>query len=254
MHATSESAAWLLAVRLSACARDSRVSPYCVQVIAFLNAHPTELAMLNVWDCQGSGCMASVEAEARAAGAAVVDDCAHLAGLTLGEAKVLGKLSGGGALLVFTGGGGPNAAACATTHYDGSLECVSVLAEQEEAAAPLFRGCWTSDKDHGAKITSMLKQLDSFIHSGLSNKSFWQAQALWQEGADTVVIGTLRNSSLLKDEQESQLNAALAKEVLAGRWPQLGLIEVNNVCNGGPALLDAIRHTYYDNVAPPPPP
>jgi hypothetical protein len=220
-------------------------------MIAFLNAHPTELAMLNVWDCEGSGCMESVQAEARAAGAAVVDDCGRLAGLTLGEARTLGKLSRGGALIVFTGGGGPNAAACATTHYDSSLECVSVLATEDKAAAPLFKGCWVSDNDHDAKIKSMLNQLDSFIHSGLSNSTFWQAQALWQEGADSVVIGTLRNSSLLKDEQESQLNVALAKEVLAGRWPQLGLIEVNNVCDGGPTLLNAIRQTYY---GPPPAP
>ena len=208
--------------------------------------------MLNVWDCEGSGCMASVEEEARAAGAGVVSDCGRLAGLTLGEARTLGKLPHGGALLVFTGGGGANAAACATTHYDSSLECVSALAQQStnEEASPLFRGCWTSDKAHDVKITSMLKQLDSFIQSGLSNKTFWQAQALWQEGADTVVIGTLRNSSLLKDEQESQLNVALAKQVLVGRWPQLGLIEVNNVCDGGPALLEAIRHTYFEPTKP----
>eukprot|EP01046_Picozoa_sp_COSAG06_P117883 COSAG06_NODE_64993_length_258_cov_0.641509_1_plen_86_part_11 len=86
----------------------------------------------------------------------------------------------------------------------------------------------------------MLKQLDGFISTGLSNSSFWQAQAIWQEGADSVVIGTLRNSSLLKDEAESQLNSELAKQVRAGRWPQLNFLEVNNVCDGGPQLLQAI--------------
>ena len=71
----------------------------------------------------------------------------------------------------------------------------------------------------------MLKQLDGFIGSGLSNTSLWQAQALWQEGTDTVVIGTARNSSLLKDEAESQLNLILAQQVRAKRWPSLGLLE-----------------------------
>jgi len=66
-------------------------------------------------------------------------------------------------------------------------------------------GCWVTDKDHEVQINKMLKQLDGFIGTGLSNTTFWQAQAIWQEGADSVIIGTTRNSSLLKDESESQV-------------------------------------------------
>lgn len=158
----------------------------------------------------------------------------------------MGKLGTGGSLLVVTGSGGSNGAACAKTDYDPSLECISLLgAAAPEAGATPFRGCWTSDKGHQAKINEMLAQLDKFIKSGLSASLFWQAQALWQEGADTVVIGTLRNSSLLHDELESQLNLELARQVRAGRWPVLGLIEINNVCDGGPELLDAIQHAYF---------
>ena len=139
-------------------------------------------------------------------------------------------------MLVVTGGGGPNGAACATTHYDSSLACTAGVT-----------GCWASDKGHEVQLSKMLKQLDGFISSGLSNTSFWQAQAMWQESPESVIIGTARNSSLLKDEVESQLNLELAKQVRAKRWPSLNLLEVNNVCDGGPELLKAIRDTYYES-------
>ena len=73
----------------------------------------------------------------------------------------------------------------------------------------------------------------------------WQMQALWQEAADSVVIGTLKGSSLLKDEVESGLNGLLAEWMLNGSWPTANFLEVNNVCDQGPALLAAIRKTYY---------
>ena len=71
---------------------------------------------------------------------------------------------------------------------------------------------------------------------------FAQAQALWQESAASVAIGASRNSSLLRDERESGLNAALASLVRAGQWRgRLNLLEVNNICDGGPQLLAAMR-------------
>jgi hypothetical protein len=91
--------------------------------------------------------MDHVAAESKAAGAAVVSDCGAIKGLTLGAAKKFGKLANtGGSLLVVTGGGGPNAPACATTHYDSSLECTSFLADDQQPIGSdahsdaLFRG------------------------------------------------------------------------------------------------------------------
>jgi len=69
----------------------------------------------------------------------------------------------------------------------------------------------------------------------------WQMQALWQESAASVVLGTLSRSSLLGDEARSAWNADLAVDVAAGRWSAINLLEVNNVCDGGPQLLDALR-------------
>ena len=66
-------------------------------------------------------------------------------------------------------------------------------------------------------------------------------QALWEETAESVVLGTLKRSSLLADEVRSSLNAKLAAAVGAGRWGKINLLEVNNVCDGGPELLAALR-------------
>ena len=88
----------------------------------------------------------------------------------------------------------------------------------------------------------MLAQLDNVSARGLRDDGFTQAQALWQESDASVVLGTLRNSSLLKDERNSGLNALLTAELGKGRWAQnISLFEVNDVCDGGHALLAALR-------------
>ena len=99
-------------------------------------------------------------------------------------------------------------------------------------------------------MNKMLDYLDGFIRRGLSDTAFMQAQALWQEGANSVVIGTLRNSSLVKDEHESGLNALLVEQVKAGRWGKnISIIEINNVCDAdgsGNQLLAALRANLYE--------
>ena len=63
----------------------------------------------------------------------------------------------------------------------------------------------------------MLDYLDKFAARGLSDAHFSQAQAVWQESAESVVIGTLRNSSLVMDERNSGLNALLVEQVTTSR-------------------------------------
>jgi len=67
-----------------------------------------------------------------------------------------------------------------------------------------------------------------------------------------VVLGTLRRSSLLEDQKRSSLNAKLAAAVSSGRWQQVNLLEVNDVCDGGPDLLAALRR--WDAARQPQPP
>jgi hypothetical protein len=77
----------------------------------------------------------------------------------------------------------------------------------------------------------------------------WQMQALWQESPASVVLGAAARSTLLDDELRSGLNSKLAEAVAAGRWSHVNLLEVNNVCDGGPALFDALRSWWNATVA-----
>ena len=76
-----------------------------------------------------------------------------------------------------------------------------------------------------------------------SNRSFGTVQALWEEDAASVAIGTLHGSSLMKDETKSNLNHLLTQRIKSGLWnvSQVGMIEINNVCDGGAELLAAFR-------------
>ena len=84
--------------------------------------------------------------------------------------------------------------------------------------------------------------MSSVDAQGPATTQFVQAQALWQESTDSVVIGTLRGSSLLEDEAKSTLNALITSKIQQGAWPNLTFIEVNNVCDGGRDLLAALRN------------
>ena len=70
---------------------------------------------------------------------------------------------------------------------------------------------------------------------------FGTLQALWQEDADSVVVSGLHGATLLSEESRSGLNALVAAQILETPGAPYGLIEVNNVCDSGPALLAALR-------------
>jgi len=103
--------------------------------------------------------------------------------------------------------------------------------------------CYQNDPLHSIPFTSMFAYLDEVASQGPpSGGQLVQMQALWQETAVTVVLGSLRLSSLVRDERRSNLNAALVSAVEDGRWgSSINLLEVNNVCHNGPALLRALQ-------------
>jgi hypothetical protein len=66
-------------------------------------------------------------------------------------------------------------------------------------------------------------------------------QAHWQSTVGSITIGTLHNSSLLLDEQRSGVNQWVAQSIREGRFKHLNIVEVDNVCDGGLDILDAIN-------------
>lgn len=56
-----------------------------------------------------------------------------------------------------------------------------------------------------------------------------------------VIVGTLEGSSLLLDESRSQLNKLITSKIKANAWEHVSFVEINNVCDGGPELWQALK-------------
>jgi hypothetical protein len=56
-----------------------------------------------------------------------------------------------------------------------------------------------------------------------------------------VIVGTLHGSSLLLDESRSQLNKLVTAKVKANAWEHVSFVEINNVCDGGLELWEALK-------------
>jgi len=215
------------------------------EMIQWLASHPTELATLHIWDCAGDGCESAVLAVLTNRNITTIADCARLQTLMYGEAKEIGALAGGGSLLALTGSSG-----CSQDNYDPSIACSGYTSgdsddskrnDTRESGLPREYGCWITDESRALPVDRIFSYLDEVAALGLREDRFMQMQGLWQESGASVVIGARRNSSLLLDESRSNLNGKLVDAVRQGRWSSIGLLEVNNVCDHGNALLDALR-------------
>jgi hypothetical protein len=83
---------------------------------------------------------------------------------------------------------------------------------------------------------------DATNKAGPKNGKMYTTQCIWQETPASVEVGELYASSLLKDEARSTLNALITQRIKSNGTDtsKIGMIEVNNVCDGGPALRAAL--------------
>ncbi len=145
-----------------------------------------------------------------------------------------------------------NATALGSARGDGGAAVVAVTDwvahfEKQVACSGYHRGLYTCYADSSSKafpLQRMWEYVENITEAGPSpGHQLATVQCLWQETAASVPIGTLHGSSLLKDESKSQLNALLTQRIQNGAWnvSRVGIIEVNNVCDGGVQLLEAFR-------------
>lgn len=52
------------------------------------------------------------------------------------------------------------------------------------------------------------------------------SQAHWQYSAESVIIGTLKGSSILQDQRKSEVNKAIAERIEMGNYWGVNLIEL----------------------------
>ena len=192
---------------------------------------PDDLIVFHSWDCAGDGCDAAARAAFAARNITIIDDCSELDGLTLSEAATRAALPGGGAVLAVTG--------CLEDHYEPDVACSGYDLEADGAYT-----CYRNDSSRALPLTRMWNYLGNVSAAGPpADGRLYSHQALWQETDASVAIGVLHGSSLLEDERRSGLNALLSERVADGSFDarRANLVEVNNVCDGGAALLAALR-------------
>lgn len=148
-----------------------------------------------------------------------VTDCAELETMTMEKA-----LSYGNVLAVF---------GCSSGYWDPSLTC------------------YTKDYvcyDSWPANTSALAwdRMEKFCESSSSyvpvtNGNFWGFGSNWQSSAESVVLGTLHNSSLVQDEERSNINLWAADQIRAGKWKYLNMVSFDNLCHNGLEIYSAVQ-------------
>ena len=147
-----------------------------------------------------------------------------------------------------------NATALGSARGDGGAAILAVTDwvenyDSQVVCSGYDRGLYTCYADSSSKafpLDRMWEYIDNITKAGPSpSHQLATVQCLWEESPASIAIGTLHGSSLLKDESKSQLNALLTQRIHNGVWnvSSVGIIEVNNICDGGAALLEAFRES-----------
>lgn len=236
------------------------------EIVAWCGQHPDELVLAWIWDCVGGDACDEAVAEVLTERniTATNTDCTVWDGMTLGEAKALAALPNGGKFLAITDG-------CCTDNYDETLDCHGWTNDQgarvgtasdvawtqcldsSEGSPDRCAGilgytkysCWDDDPTSTYPRGRLFDNLDAVAAAGpLDDGTFWQMQSIWQESVEDVVGGVFEFSSLLEDEVQSRVNSYMLEAVQDGRWASVGWLGLNNVCDQGAAIYDALQARY----------
>jgi hypothetical protein len=165
-----------------------------------------------------------------------ITNCAQLHGLSAAQATENAKLPGGGAVMATFD--------CWRSNYVPANACSGYGSTQEADVNALTYSCHADSKTKDFPVNRMTDYIDKVLAAGPpTDGQLYTVQALWQETAASVELGTLALSSLIDDEKRSALNKLLTTRISSGAMniSRLGLLEVNNVCDAGPDLLKAMR-------------
>ena len=159
-----------------------------------------------------------------------ITDCDDLSDLTYAAAKEAGKLSSGGSIIAIDD--------CVDSNYDSTINCYGN-----------DYVCYDSWPENTSDIPWDALKADLFEVTGTdptvdNPTSMWMAQAHWQSTALSIALGTLHNSSLLLDESRAGVNSWVVDAINGGQFKYLNYLEVDNVCDNGPAIYDALKKQY----------
>lgn len=205
-----------------------------VEVVDWCNSNPDDLVVLYVTDCEGDdGCLTQVRSLLDSLNVYTISDCSVLSTLTYAKAQFYSRLRKGGSLLALIG--------CVAENYDPSINCYGpsfVCYDSwptNSSAAP-----WRDFSNYMLAVTFM----DPTSNGSAAYSNLWMAQGHWQSTAVSISLGTLHNSSVLLDESRSGANEWIRESIYQRKFDYLNLLELDNVCNHGLEIYQAIQDTY----------
>eukprot|EP01031_Cornospumella_fuschlensis_P025438 gene25438-30717_t len=192
-------------------------------ILSWNGLNPDEFVMLYISHTDGDNCTAAVESLLASMKVPYTKDCTALNTWTYSHALDVSSLPSGGHLLAIFD--------CVDEQYDESIEC---YVDRDV--------CYEGDTLATKGYQKLISYMNALTNSPPS--TLYMVQAHWQSSVSSVAKGTLHRSSLLLDESKSGVNAYVAQQIRAKAYPNMGLLEVDNVCDGGSEILQAIREVY----------
>lgn len=195
----------------------------------WLQSHPDELVIFYMSHFGGeSTCRDATISQLKDMSIQVIYECQELETLTVQAAYTRAKVGqGAGALLAIID--------CMEERFDPSVNCYGTDFVCYDSIPHNTNIPWNKMEEYLNKTTSTLPE---------SASTLWMTQGHWQQSTESTIIGNLRLSDLLADEQKSGINKYLAQSIREKKFKYLTMLEVDNVCDGGMEILDAIK-TYY---------
>lgn len=247
-----------------------------LNVKGWVAQHLGELVVIYISHCDGGSdvdrraCADKTAEAVEFAGIAVLD-CAKLGSMTVSDAMEQGHLGGtGGSLVVINEG-------CVVENYDPSIKCYGDIIVDDVgkpnstmnasrlallAVAPNRTsgpsGEFVSgrgDEPNGYYVcygtgaqkaftdlwTYMEKTCNTEEPPHADDGKLWTAQAHWQYDPSSISQGEMHHSCITADESAAGVNQQLAARIRSGSFKHLNFVEVDNVCDSGPELLQALR-------------
>jgi hypothetical protein len=217
-----------------------KVSDLLNELKTWQGKNPNELVIVYGSHCTGDNC-AKMFQDALSVASVPLLQCSQISRLTLGSALQIGSL------LAVSG--------CVQENYDSSISCYGEGADEEPfelRQRPNYQPNSLFDNCHGSNSQQFFDALWDHVGKisdgrGKNQSDLWMAQAHWQYSASSIAQGTAMDSCILKDESEANVNSKLADKIVAGQFPHINFLEVDNVCDSdqsGMKLFAALRSRF----------
>ena len=204
------------------------------ELLAWTSSRPTidDFVVLSVVDCDGGeACVDSAKRLFTAKGVAFIENCSAMEGLTAAAAWKKGRMknSNGGSVLAVFG--------CKDDYYDPSVSCSGY-----DFHNGLYT-CYASSSTRSFPLNRLWNYAKKVVASGPQQGRLYTLQMIWQESDESIAIGEVHGSSLIKDEEWSKINEQVAERIKDGRInvTRINFVEINNVCDKGLTVLQALR-------------